>query len=71
MSDANPSSASPCSTPEARQFDFWLGEWDVSWGDGQHSTNRVEATLGGCVIQENFDGRPADPYADDLLQHYG
>jgi hypothetical protein len=42
-----------------QQLDFWLGDWDVSWGDGQRGTNRVVRILDGIVIQENFDGHPA------------
>lgn len=45
----------PCSAPEARQFDFWIGEWDVTWQGGK-ATNTVRSILGGCVIEENFDG---------------
>jgi hypothetical protein len=46
----------------ARQFDFWLGDWDCTWQrDGlEHvGTNSVYADLGGAVIVENFDGRPS------------
>ena len=49
----------------ARQFDFWLGEWDCSWqADGvEHAgTNSVYADLGGMVIVENFDARPSLDY---------
>jgi hypothetical protein len=45
----------------ARQFDFWLGDWDVAWGDDQRARNRIEAILDGAVIQEQFDGTPATP----------
>ncbi|MBD3334772.1 MAG: DUF1579 domain-containing protein [Candidatus Eisenbacteria bacterium] len=48
----------PCSSPEARQFDFWLGEWDLSWGEDGVGTNTVSKVLDGCVIQEDFDGGP-------------
>ena len=41
---------------ENHEFDFWLGEWDVTWGEGVHGTNRVESILDGAVIQENFNG---------------
>ncbi len=51
----------PGSAPEVRQFDFWLGEWDVAWGEGKRGANRIEAILNGCVIQENFDGAPGTP----------
>jgi hypothetical protein len=46
----------------ARQFDFWLGEWDCSWDDGDHrhvATNSVYLDLGDHVVVENFDGRPS------------
>ena len=46
----------------ARQFDFWLGEWDCSWdvGDGRHvATNSVYLDLDGKVVVESFDGRPS------------
>jgi hypothetical protein len=53
----------PCTSSEAAQFDFWLGEWDLSWpaeqtggqvGETGHGTNRIERLLGQCVIEENF-----------------
>ena len=46
---------------ELRQFDFWLGEWDLTWGDGGRGTNVITAVLDQRVIQEQFDGRPATP----------
>lgn len=53
----------PCSSPEAAQFDFWLGDWTCEWtdqdGNVQKGSNRVEKILGSCVVQENFDGTPA------------
>jgi hypothetical protein len=61
----NSSNNSPrCSQPGHRQFDFWLGEWDVRWvlgGEEGKGTNVIRATLDGCVILENFDGTPALP----------
>jgi len=36
------------------QFDFWLGEWNVIWGEDGKGTNRVERILDGKIIQENF-----------------
>ena len=45
---------SPCSLPEAQQFDFWLGDWNLSWNDSVHGTNHVEKILGNCTVQENF-----------------
>ena len=36
------------------QFDFWLGEWEATWGEGEKGTNRVERILDDKIIQENF-----------------
>ncbi len=51
--------AKPCSAPEASQFDFWIGEWDLSWtgedGTKHNGTNIISKILGDCVIQENFN----------------
>jgi hypothetical protein len=41
-----------------RDFDFWVGDWDVSWGDGKHGTNVISHLFDGCAILEQFDGRP-------------
>jgi len=47
----------PCSGPEYRQFDFWLGEWDVAWVNGKPAgTNRIQAVLGGCALEESWRG---------------
>ena len=57
-------------TAPERQFDFWLGEWDVSWGEGQGGTNRVDKILDGKVIRERFDGNPALPFRGMSLSVY-
>lgn len=41
-----------------RDFDFWFGDWDVSWGDGKHGRNVVSHLFDGRAILEQFDGRP-------------
>lgn len=56
-----------CSAPEHRQFDFWIGEWDVvpnpataapatpPPSSGQKpASNRVTKGHGGCVLIENW-----------------
>lgn len=46
---------SPCSSPEHRQFDFWIGEWRVSKPDGSFAgTNRITLEYGKCVIHERY-----------------
>jgi hypothetical protein len=45
----------PCSGPEHRQFDFWVGDWEVTQPNGTVAgTNRIEIILGGCVLQESW-----------------
>ena len=47
-----------CLGDEHRQFDFWVGEWDVFNPNGQQvGTNRITRTLGDCVLEENWEGR--------------
>jgi len=36
------------------QFNFWLGEWDCTWGDNGKATNSVLRIMADKVIQENF-----------------
>lgn len=51
-----------CDGPEWKQFDFWLGEWDLSYkaADGKvgKSRNRITRILDGCVVLEEFRGAP-------------
>jgi hypothetical protein len=47
--------AGPCDAPEHRQFDFWLGEWEVRTPNGKLAgTNRIEREYDGCVIHERY-----------------
>ena len=49
-----------CPGPKHRQFDFWVGNWDVFTGAGTvlTGTNEVKSLLGGCVVEENWTGSP-------------
>src|SRR5689334_4174783 len=54
---AAPPPATPCTAPEYRQFDFWLGDWDVTNPAGKAAGhNRVTSEYGGCVLQEHWTG---------------
>lgn len=53
-----------------QQFDFWLGDWDVAWGNNERGVNRIRKILDGHVIQENFDGNPAIPFRGMSLSVY-
>ena len=49
--------AKACSAPEHRQFDFWLGEWDVYNPDGELvGENRITLEQGQCVLHEHWKG---------------
>jgi hypothetical protein len=44
-----------CASPEHRQFDFWIGEWEVRTPDGKVAgRNRIEKVEGGCGLQETW-----------------
>jgi hypothetical protein len=52
-----------CTDPAHAEFDFWLGEWQLTWpaqqtggdpGNEAKGTNRIERVMGGCVVEENF-----------------
>jgi len=45
-----------CSTAPYRQFDFWIGDWDVSANDQPAGTNSIHPINGGCALQENWQG---------------
>lgn len=47
----------PCvDTAENRQFDYWVGEWDVETTENPVSVghSKIELILGDCVVQENW-----------------
>jgi len=67
---AAPAAATPkpfdCTAPEHRQFDFWVGEWDVvpngppvsgTPPSGSPASNAIHKAHSGCVLVENWDDR--------------
>ena len=44
----------PCSAPEATQFDFWIGDWDLYSADTITGHNTVYKVMDACTVQENF-----------------
>jgi len=60
LSCLQPLMAQSCTAPECRQFDFWIGEWELSWTDKEGNPvtgkNTIKAILDSCVIQEEFTG---------------
>jgi hypothetical protein len=49
---------SACADPKSHEFDFWIGNWEVSLKDGNKVVgfNRIVPILDGCVLQENWRG---------------
>ena len=44
-----------CCLPQHRQFDFWIGTWDVNNASGTKvGTNTISSTLNGCLITEKW-----------------
>ena len=37
-----------------RQFDFWVGEWDVLVNNQKVGTNHIKMLQQGCIIEENW-----------------
>lgn len=54
--------AAPPSPQPAELFDFWLGDWQVTWknadGTTGHARNHVQRILDGQVIEEQFEAAP-------------
>lgn len=59
-----------CPQPQARQFDFWLGQWDIHQkilqADGTwrafEAHNSVSTALGGCALLERWHGTVLLPW---------
>jgi Protein of unknown function (DUF1579) len=60
----NAAQPKPCSEPEQKQLEFWVGEWELTWpgtspGETAHGANSIRRILDGCIVQENFSGGEA------------
>ncbi|MBV60218.1 MAG: hypothetical protein CMH65_02850 [Nevskiales bacterium] len=55
--------AGPAWSGSANDFDFWLGQWNLTWGSDGQATNQVSRILDEQVILEQFDARPGDQLA--------
>ena len=74
---AHADDAKPCASGEHRQFDYWLGNWSVSYGGPPAGTSKVELALDRCMIVESWDGarshsgRTIFAYSSDDHSWYG
>ena len=48
----------PCTAPEHRQFDFWIGDWTVTDSAGKVTmgTNHITSEEAGCLVHEHWTG---------------
>jgi hypothetical protein len=59
----------PCAGPKYRQFDFWVGDWDVVDRDRPNlviARARVELILDNCVVHELYeqgDGKKGESFS--------
>jgi hypothetical protein len=68
--------AQPCAgDPVHRQFDFWIGDWNVTPSGGPGgATNQIRGGLDGCLVAESWTaangvrGRSINAYDRDLRQ---
>ena len=62
----------PCAyTSENRQFDFWLGEWNVETTQGgvPSGQSKIELILADCVVLENWQSN-GNPYSGKSYNIY-
>lgn len=59
----------PCTAPEHRQFDFWLGQWNITTPSQPPGSSPIPSDItlepGGCAVFENFNngrGRSINVY---------
>jgi hypothetical protein len=73
---AQPSATPPappppaCTAPEHRQFDFWVGDWDVypTGKPNRVARSLIEKLYGDCVVRENWMPLAGTPGGS--LNHY-
>lgn len=62
----------PCRYSEqSRQFDFWMGEWEVKNTTGQLAgRSSIQLILGDCIIFENWTSAPPNDYSGKSFNLY-
>jgi len=55
ISNFLPAQKLPCSNPEFRQFDFWIGEWEAFGTNGKKAgDSKISLILDSCIILEEW-----------------
>jgi len=52
----NPSPPPSCSTEKYHQFDFWIGDWNVTSEGQLAGTNSIHPVHNGCALMEKWQG---------------
>jgi hypothetical protein len=50
----SPPAEQSCTSAEYRQFDFWIGNWEVTANGVPAGTNSIHAIHNGCALMENW-----------------
>ena len=59
----------PCpAKPEYRQFDFWVGEWEVTDRGRKIADSSIQRIVGDCIIFENYT--QSDGYTGKSFNFY-
>src|SRR5262249_17395132 len=56
LAQGTPAKPAPCADAAYRQFDFWVGRWDVSptGADRVVAQSLIERVYNGCGVRENW-----------------
>jgi hypothetical protein len=49
-----PAATPGCSSEQHRQFDFWVGHWEVTSGGQPAGRNHIELVSNGCALAEHW-----------------
>ena len=63
-----PGKPAGCAAGQYREFDFWLGDWNVTQHGKPVGTNRIDRILDGCALLENWRG--VNGSAGNSLNYY-
>lgn len=65
-------SIKPCTAPEYRQFDFWVGDWVVQNPAGQVAgMNTITREYDGCLLVEHWQGTGGGSGTSQNFYHKG
>jgi hypothetical protein len=58
VADAQQPRPDACASAQHREFDFWVGEWEVTDSAGRtvYGTNHVNREEASCLVHENWTG---------------